>query len=106
MDGSNTNNVLINTGADGDLVDIVNVVARNRAMVINTGAETENNTDLVTVTNLKAGSMKVNLGGGNDQFKLKDTKVDTANINGESGVDAFFDLLGNIIPSLVKVSFP
>ena len=82
-----------------------NVVARNRTVTIDTGADTDLGADSVTVDGLKAAKLNVKLGGGDDKFRLKNSNISSVNADGGAGADAFFDLLGNNLGAFLKINF-
>ncbi len=61
--------------------------------------------DIVRFNQVIADELFADLGKDRDEFRLRDTTLRVANINGGNNTDKFFDLLGNHITNLNVVDF-
>ncbi|MFO0925230.1 MAG: hypothetical protein U0905_22440 [Pirellulales bacterium] len=95
-------NLRIETANGKDTIDLTKLtLSSEKDITILTGDDD----DIVRFNQVIADELFADLGKDRDEFRLRDTTLRVANINGGNNTDKFFDLLGNHITTLNVVDF-
>jgi hypothetical protein len=95
------NRINIDTAAGDDTVDLVDLNAAGKIIDLKTG----DNRDKVSLNRVVADQFLADLGSGDDELRIRNSKFRVTTLNGGANTDKFFDLLGNDFGLLTVISF-